>query len=244
MQAAEFEFHPDFRPALLQGPYRRSMRLHIPDFLIEENARRLSLALETATDWTLVFNRGDKIIELEEQHQLDLTNEQRRVIDLAVNEGGRHGFQFKYHTMRVQDSASERKLDPGMLSRFAKFLGSETVLSAIRTITGLEDIGWADAQATRFGPGDFLTLHDDEVASKNRRAAYVVNLSPSWKADWGGLLMFHGADGHVDEALTPAFNALNLFTIPQPHSVSVVAPFAPDHRYSITGWFRAGAAPI
>ena len=92
--------------------------------------------------------------------------------------------------------------------------------------------------ATAYGPGHFLTAHDDEVAGKKRHAAYVYNLTPTWRIDWGGLLLFHGADGHVARGFTPSFNALNLFAVPQPHSVSMVAPFAANRRYSVTGWLR------
>ena len=56
--------------------------------------------------------------------------------------------------------------------------------------------------------------------------------------DIGGLLLFDGEDGHIERGFTPSFNALNLFTVPQPHSVSRVAPFAANRRYSITGWLR------
>jgi Rps23 Pro-64 3,4-dihydroxylase Tpa1-like proline 4-hydroxylase len=31
------------------------------------------------------------------------------------------------------------------------------------------------------------------VAGKNRVAAYVLNLTPRWRVEWGGLLMFHDA---------------------------------------------------
>jgi 2OG-Fe(II) oxygenase superfamily len=92
----------------------------------------------------------------------------------------------------------------------------------------------------------FLTAHDDRDESKGRVAAYVLNLTPRWSSDWDGLLQFLDADGHVAEAYTPAFNALNVFRVPQPHSVSFVAPFAGQPRLSITGWFRrrrAGPPP-
>jgi len=76
------------------------------------------------------------------------------------------------------------------------------------------------------------------VAGKQRHAAYVYNLTPAWRADWGGLLLFHGDDGNVTRGLTPSFNALNIFAVPQPHSVSMVTPFAASRRYSVTGWLR------
>jgi Rps23 Pro-64 3,4-dihydroxylase Tpa1-like proline 4-hydroxylase len=66
----------------------------------------------------------------------------------------------------------------------------------------------------------------------------VLNLSPRWKIEWGGLLMFHGDDGHVAEAFLPNFNSLNLLKVPALHSVSQVSLFAGDDRLAITGWLR------
>jgi Rps23 Pro-64 3,4-dihydroxylase Tpa1-like proline 4-hydroxylase len=79
----------------------------------------------------------------------------------------------------------------------------------------------------------------DKTGRKLRRAAYVFNLTPRWQPDWGGQLQFIGPDGHVAEAWVPRFNALNVFAVPQPHAVSIVAPFAVGARYSVTGWLLA-----
>ena len=49
---------------------------------------------------------------------------------------------------------------------------------------------------------------------------------------------FHDADGHVSEAYAPTFNALNIFRVPQLHSVTQVASFAGGPRLSVTGWIR------
>ena len=95
------------------------------------------------------------------------------------------------------------------------------------------------SEATRYGPGHFLTAHNDNIAGKNCLAAYVINMTPFWRADWGGNLLFLGKEGHVEEGYVPCFNALNLFRVPQVHMVSHVAPFANARRYSITGWLRA-----
>ena len=51
-------------------------------------------------------------------------------------------------------------------------------------------------------------------------------------------MLFHAADGHVAEAYTPGFNSLNIFRVPQAHSVSQVASFVTAERLSITGWLR------
>jgi len=95
-----------------------------------------------------------------------------------------------------------------------------------------------DAQATLYRPGDFLTVHDDSIGGHKRLAAYVLNLTPIWRADWGGVLQFLGTDGHVEEGYVPCFNALNVFRVPTQHLVSQVALYG-SSRYSITGWFHA-----
>ena len=66
----------------------------------------------------------------------------------------------------------------------------------------------------------------------------MLNFTPTWRADWGGILNFIDADGHISEGYTPAFNALNIFKVPQNHAVSMVTPFAREGRYSITGWLK------
>ncbi|MBT8130931.1 MAG: 2OG-Fe(II) oxygenase, partial [Gammaproteobacteria bacterium] len=67
----------------------------------------------------------------------------------------------------------------------------------------------------------------------------VLNLTPVWKNHWGGALVFPGAEDQESSLMLVKFNALNIFSVPQKHYVSYVAPFAGEHRYSITGWFRS-----
>lgn len=117
-------------------------------------------------------------------------------------------------------------------------LNSDPMLELIRDVTGEPRIAFADAQLTRFRRGHFLTEHDDTAEGKNRYFAYVLNLTRDWSIDWGGLLAFHGPDGNVEEAYTPAFNVLNLLKVPQLHSVSQVASTARANRLSVTGWYR------
>ena len=117
-------------------------------------------------------------------------------------------------------------------------LNGPAFLGFVRTLSGDPRAAYVDAQATRYRAGDFLTAHDDDVVGKSRLYAYVLNLTPQWRTDWGGLLAFHDADGHLAEAYVPTFNALNIFRVPQLHSVTQVASFAAGSRMSITGWIR------
>ncbi|QIK95399.1 hypothetical protein G7076_01875 [Sphingomonas sp. HDW15A] len=54
----------------------------------------------------------------------------------------------------------------------------------------------------------------------------------------GGYLNFFDDSWDVTHAILPRFNTLNLFAVPQWHSVSEVSASAPIARYAITGWGR------
>ena len=71
-----------------------------------------------------------------------------------------------------------------------------------------------------------------------RVLAAVLNLS-HWSIDWGGVMLFHNTDGSAHTGWTPSFNALNLFSVPQDHSVSMVTPLARAPRLAVAGWFYA-----
>jgi Rps23 Pro-64 3,4-dihydroxylase Tpa1-like proline 4-hydroxylase len=173
-----------------------------------------------------------------------LTLDQVRALDEAVYAQARSGFQYRFETLRVPDSRSDREASDDALFAFAAWLSGGEARDFLRAVTGHPELGFADAQGTAYAPGDFLTGHDDAIEGKDRRAAYVFGLTPVWRIEWGGLLLFHGADGHVTRGLAPAFNSLNLFTVPTMHSVSEVTRAAPYRRYSITGWLRAGPQPV
>lgn len=238
-----FAISPALDPAALRSSFQRTGRAHIREFLAGNGAERLHAHLRARQDWRLVINQQDKLFELDRAAQAALTPERREQLDLAIATSARHGFQFCFETVRVPDAEAERAADGNLLAQFARFMSSAPVLAFLGTVTDRSDIAFADAQATAYGPRHFLTAHDDDVAGKHRAAAYVMNLTPEWRVDWGGLLMFHGRDGHVEEALTPCFNALNLFAVPQPHSVSYVTPFVPNRRYAVTGWLRTSPKP-
>lgn len=234
--AMTYRLNPRLDRQDLAETFARSGRLHIPEFLVPEDAERLRAFLKASSDWHLIVNQGDRLFELDRDAQAALTPARKQALEQAVHAAARYGFQYLYESIRVPDDDAARAAAGDPLNDFARFLSSDEVLDLFGAI-GV-DADFADAQATAYGLGHFLSAHDDAVEGKHRKAAYVFNLTPKWRPDWGGLLMFHREDGHIAEALTPSFNALNLFAVPQPHSVSMVAPFAAARRYSVTGWLR------
>ena len=217
----------------LQEIYRNFRRLQIKGFLSEASARVLHDALAKSTEWRLTVNRGEEIRHFSLDDLSAWTAEQHALLERAVAFGGRFGFQFRYDVIRLESTSI------GSLLGFRDFMSSPEVVELMQAITGDDDIAFADAHASRYRPGHFLTAHDDQMESMGRKAAYVLNLTPEWRPDWGGLLQFYDGSGNVSRAFTPAFNVLNLFRVPQTHSVSWVTPIAAAPRYAVTGWMRA-----
>lgn len=224
----------------LAAAFARDGFVQIPDILETEAAAALHEELRRRDDWKQVIRTDSGVVELDRATRAGMTQEQAQALDTAVYAQARSGFQFRYESIRVPDSADERRALDDPLARLAESLSSGAFRDLLRTVAGAPDMMFADAQATAYAPGDFLTGHDDLIQGKNRLAAYVLNLTPHWRLEWGGLLLFHDDDGHVRRGLTPTFNALNIFAVPAMHSVSEVTRASPYRRYSVTGWLRAG----
>lgn len=230
--------NPELDREACRESFGRDRRVHIRDVLAYESAQRILECLESEVTWNLVFNEGLKHHDLRPNQLAAMSPKQEATIMAHVNQGARDGFQYLYHSYPMYDSYRDGN-DPGhYLHTVHEFINSEPMLDFVRAVTGFDDIAYADSQATLYGPGHFLTRHNDDVEGKSRRCAYIFNFTPRWRPDWGGLLEFVDADGHVSGGLVPSFNALNLLAVPFDHYVSYVAPYAGGKRYSITGWFR------
>jgi SM-20-related protein len=232
-----FALNPALNVPALAEQFLANGRLSITNFLERQCAEALHTALAARQDWICVINAGEKIFELGRNTLESMTVEQHAELDARVHDEARNGFQFRFSSIRVPDPFDERRVNGDILHAFAEYMSSREVLELIQRVTGRNNLVFADAQATAYHPGDFLTGHDDDVAGKDRELAYVFGLTPEWRTEWGGLLLFHGDDGEVC-GFTPSFNRLNIFSLPMLHSVTLVTPFAGAPRYSITGWLR------
>lgn len=236
---ASFTLNPALDVEHLAAVFERDNAIQICDFLNFDHARALHQELSGSPEWRRVINGGDKVFEIPVANYAALPSEDIRTLDATIMASAAHGFQFRYETIRVPDEEAARLSSGRLLDAFAEALGSAPILDFLRVVGGDSDIVFADAQATRFAPGDFLTSHDDNVTGKNRRFAYVLSLSEDWRAEWGGLLHFTDeTDTTVSRSIVPRFNALSLFRIPRRHHVGCVAPYAAKPRISVTGWLR------
>lgn len=230
------------QPLAYRPVFNQFGRLHIPGILQPEDAAALHREIAGATGWVRTVHVADgedaelSIAEIEE-----LPAQERAAFERGLHEMARDSFRYVFDAMRVsKDVLAGRPVHPALKAAY-DFVNGEAFLGFVREMTGDDRACYADMMATRYLPGHFLTAHDDEAPNANRLFAYVLNLTPRWRADWGGILMFLDDEDHVAEGYVPAWNALNIFKVPQRHAVSLIAPYAGGERISLTGWIRSQA---
>lgn len=189
------------------------------------------------SEWNLVFQNQNKHFDLSANQFEALELKDKTEIRNSVYSGAQRNFSYMYKNYPAFDLTQSGECSE-LLTDFLGFLNSKTLLKAISNISGIQNIEFADAQATRYEPGHFLTSHNDIVAGKNRLAAFVFNLTANWHPDWGGNLMFYDENQNVTDVFAPKMNSLSLFAVGTKHAVSLVSPFAGRPRLAVTGWFR------
>ena len=218
-------------------------RLQIRDFLVAGDAEHVHGLLAHKTPWWTAFNDGERVAQISPEMEARLTREQVVQIQAGIRDRAQRQYQFfyQYYPLFAHYFMDEIPWMP--LFEAYEFMNSRPVLAMLRRVTGREDIRWADGQATLYRAGHFLKCHTDEQRNEQRIAAYVLNLTREWDRDWGGYLQFYDGNGDIEQAFRPIFNGLNIFRIPAPHSVGMVANYAPGMRYSLTGWLRGDEPP-
>jgi SM-20-related protein len=216
--------------------FAHTHRVHIPEILTTASAVRVHRCLEQETDFSLLCRTGDghaqawRVAGLPPQKETELMN--------AAFAGAREGFHY-FHDGHILSRDGEDYPAPShYLAAITRFLNSPPLLNLARRITGNPAIAFADAQATRYRRGHFRNQHDG-AHDRGGIAAYALDVTLDWRPDWGGALLFSDQAGHFCEGYMPAFNAFNVFAVPQEHMVGFVSPFAGSYRLSISGWFRS-----
>lgn len=229
---------PSLDVLALNRAFAETRRLHIPDVLTSDSAEALTAAMLAYDGWRVTVDAGGERFELPLAAGRAAEPGKQSWIDQAALSGADPAMQYIFDTRRVAVEGIGDDVQDAVTAMPA-FVNSAAFIAFVRGVTGDDRIDFADAQATRYRPGHVLTGHNDEAEGKNRLYAYVLNLTRDWRVDWGGALIFPGADGQIEQGFVPRFNALNLFAVPMDHAVTQVASFAGADRLSITGWLRS-----
>lgn len=225
--------------------FRRMGRLHIPGFLVESGARALHATLAAETQWVCATTVKGQNVDIPIEMFDALSEDRRRHFMQEAYAEARatllrgDGLHYMFDTVRIDTALAKGEAVAPAYASVHAFLNGEAFLTFVRSLTGDDRAVFVDSRATRFRQGHYLTAHDDLEPGKSRLFAYVLNLTPAWRPDWGGMLQFIDADGHLAEAYAPRMNALNIFAVPQNHAVGMVTPMAAGDRYCITGWIRS-----
>ena len=236
--------NPKLDAGKLGEEFARDQRIQIRDLLDQDAAVALTKLLIEQTPWGMSWQAGgDGPHRLAQQDLMALAPDalQRMTAKLTAAMQG-NDFAFIYSQYRMFAAAREGWSNSPGHDAVVVELNSEPFLDFIRAVTGLPQIRVCDAQASHYGPNQFLSLHQDinEGEDEDRLVAYVLNLCPDrWRPDWGGYLNFFNEDGDITHGYMPRFNCLNMFRVPRHHNVSYVPPFAAGNRLAITGWFRS-----
>ena len=227
---------------LLLEPWRARLRAHgrvqIPGFLQEPSALRLHQCLREEVPWEAA-QRSDAVLADGQDRSPPPGSAEDEAALAATCLRAREGFEFYFDRYRMIDARRDGTDPQLVLHAVVDFLNSPQFLEFARQLTGDPAIRMVSAIGVRYRAGHFLRAHNDLANDEDRAFAYVINLSRQWSPDWGGLLHFLDPEQRrVVDTFTPLWNSLSLFRVPQPHVVSLVAPWAGSARYSITGWFR------
>ncbi|HEX9932168.1 MAG TPA: 2OG-Fe(II) oxygenase family protein [Allosphingosinicella sp.] len=238
---ALFDLSPAIDREAAAARYASEGRVQIRDFLTAEAARAVHHVLARETPWGLGWRAGEDGPHSLRRQDLGRIAPQhsRQILDNVDAAMKGRDYAFLYARYPMVDAYREQWNESEGLAALLEHINAEPLLEMVRAVTATPEIVKADGQATLYAPSHFLAVHDDADEPEGRRVAYVMNFcAEDWRPDWGGYLLFYDEDGDVVAGYRPRFNALNMFRVPQKHSVTFVPPFAPIGRFAITGWFR------
>lgn len=213
--------------------------VQIPVFLAPEDAEDVARSLEGLT-WNIVApDEASETLVITPDVIKKFGEAQVRQFLQGALKRAAGGFSFVHLSYALQDEY--QRSAEARVHRATQFLQSEDFLDFGRQVIGAPAVTGVRAQASYYRPGDFLTLHDDSHRKDTRLAAFTLGFTRKWRADWGGQLLFHDAEGNVTRGFKPEFNVLTLFKVPTAHSVAQVASYADAKRLSLTGWLLGDA---
>ncbi|XOV78506.1 MAG: 2OG-Fe(II) oxygenase family protein [Aestuariibacter sp.] len=187
------------------------------------------------------FRIAGEHTELSDEQLKALSGEQQQQLFQQIHTAASQGNGYLYARRAIDDNSD--KIDVGALHQAFAWLKSEATLDLIKDITGKQDIITVSCMATRFSQGQFITREKASDRDSANRLGFIIDLSPHWQSDWGGLLQLHSTSmaNEPASAFTPAFNSLLLFDAGRDFSLSYVAPFIKYYRYTLMGWFSTSA---
>ena len=236
--AQQLQINEEHDPETLGRILQKEGRLQVANFFSPDTADYLYKIHMENKNWYLAYNEGSSYFESSVEQLQALTPQQRQQFMNSINARARTQFQYVFFQYYISQAIQLEEQPGHPMHQFHEFMNSEAILNLMRTMTGEDAVRKADCYASNYAPGHFLTAHDDRHDSHDRVAAYVFSMTKTWDKNWGGHLAFFDDAGNITDALIPSFNTLNIFLVPQLHSVQLVSSFAGANRSSYLGWLH------
>ncbi|MCL1635813.1 hypothetical protein M2650_14380 [Luteimonas sp. SX5] len=228
----------DLNPARWRRALAQHGRAQIPEFLHPQEAFALYRCLAEQLSWHLAAGGGDRAwVSARGAYPEGDAYQQ---IAMRAHDRAQRGHQYLHDCYAPDDARNEDESGGLAIDAVPDSFNSAEFLSRIRMLTGDIALSRVGVQAIRLRPGQFLLPETSTAADDGRRYAYMLHLSPVWRAEWGGLLQSIDDQGDIGETFLPRWNALTVFRLPQRRQVTLVAPWAHRPQYGIGGYWLAG----
>ena len=226
----------DINPEEFASTLQEKGRVQIKNIFSDKTADHLYNLIKQNKTWYLAYNEGDQYYEsiLQEFEKMPAHLKQQFMNNIYRR--ARTSFQYLFQQYYITQAVEKGEEKGHPLHVMHDFVNADPFMSFMKKLTGEDNIRFIESFVSSYGPGHFLTDHDDTHDKNDRVVAYTIGMTKNWKKDWGGHLAFFDDDGNIKQALMPSFNTLSVFLIPQPHAVQFVAPFAQMNRVSFLGW--------
>ena len=247
------KLNPNLDLEQLASAFESNKKLRVDNFLTVESAEIINQCLSDYTAWHLVYsNELGLPVRLDNAQLNALSDNDQQAITEQLHLRASSTYQYIYKFYPIIDAIKSGTItENSQLYEIATFLNSAVFINFARRLTGNNSIVKMDPQATLYETGHFLNLHDDMGGQREtegesvRRFAVVLGFTRNWSSNWGGQTNFFPNVGSaISESWYPRFNSMTIFQVPALHSVSMIAPFSPKGRYSITGWLRDDSSVV
>jgi len=221
----------------LAKAFKETGRLQIPDFLEPKAAEEVFSALTLKTPWQITYNEGKRAKWLDPKDvEVKIGRRIREMTNMIFESAAKGDFQYVRNARLLKENQTGmRPLEQTLVDAY-DFLTGKEILGLIKAVTGAA-VKRADAEAHWYQNDHFQSRGDGRETGGKPLVGFSLNMARDWLAEWGGNTFFYGKGGDIEEVFVPAFNTLEIFSIPASHSIGLVAPFAQKFRVSITGTF-------
>ncbi|MBE1298866.1 MAG: hypothetical protein GJ680_03005 [Alteromonadaceae bacterium] len=221
--------------AAARRDYRDFGWARITDILSNPFAEKVIQNIVKNVEFKNTFMLGEERLGFSDNELANLTGEKRQALFSQINKQASEGKGFVYGQVPLAaDTLSDTHQ---ALKTLLQWINEEDTVDMFKDITGLSQMAFAKCQVARFSQGQFLLKNTLKAENKNSQLGFILDLTPDWDTDWGGLLQLHSTNDMPASAFTPQFNSMIIFNASSAYSVTYLAPFIKYYKYCVMGEF-------